>query len=203
MKIELYGLGRPTRTTRVAWALEEAGVDYDLHAIDPRTDDFLAINPMGKVPALVVDGQVLTESGACCFWVADQFPDAGLAPAAGTWERAQTDRWAQFVLTELEQPLWLKAKHSFALPKDVRVPEVKPAAAWEFARATQVLEKAVEGRTHLVGDRFTVADLLATHTVIWAQHSKFAVPPAVMAYAAQHMMRPALQRAMTRETASR
>jgi len=199
MQIELYGMGRPSRATRVAWALEEVGAEYEVRSTDPRDEAFRAVNPMGKVPALVVDGEVLTESGACCFWVADTFPEAGLAPEAGSWDRAQAHRWAQFVLTELEQPCWLKAKHSFALPEAQRVPEVKPTAAWEFRRAAEVLEGSLQGRPHLVGDQFSVADLLAAHTLFWAQRAGFDVSGPLMAYAMTHGSRPAFQRAVARD----
>lgn len=199
MEIVLYGMGRPSRTFRVAWALEEAGAPYELRSTGLADPAFLAVNPMGKVPALVVDGRVLTESGACCAWVADAFPESELAPPPRSWERAQCDRWSQFVLTELEQPCWLKAKHVFALPERLRCPEVKPAAAWEFQRAAAVLETALDGGQHLVGDGFTVADLLAVHTVVWAQRAGFEVSPTLTAYAGVHGARPAFQRAMVRE----
>jgi len=200
MEIELYGLGRPTRNTRVAWALEEAGAPYTLRSVHPRSDEFLAINPMGKVPAMRVDGRVLTESGACCFWVADAFPEAGLLPA-DPWDRAQAQRWVDFALTELEQPLWLKAKHSFALPEEVRVPEAKAAAPWEFARAAAVLEQSLGAREHLVGDAFSLADLFVVHTLMWAQHARFDVPTSLSTYAMKHMARPAFMAAMQREQA--
>ena len=199
MEIVIYGMGHATRATRVQWALEEVGLDYRMEHTSPRDPSYLRINPMGKVPAMVVDGRVMTESAACCLWVADQRPEAQLAPPSGSWERAQCERWAFFVLTELEQACWLKAKHKFALPEHLRVPEVIEAAKWEFARSARVLEGALDGGSFLVGDRFSVADLLAVHTLMWGQRAGFEVPSALMTYAGVHMMRPAFQRAVARD----
>jgi glutathione S-transferase len=194
MEIVVYGMGRASRATRVQWALEEVGLPYRVVATSPRDPEYLKVNPMGKVPAMTVDGRVLTESAACCLWVADQRREVGLAPAHGTWEQAQVERWSFFVLTELEQACWLKAKHKFALPEHLRVAEVVEAAKWEFARSAAVLQGALAGGHHLVGDRFTVADLLAVHTLMWGKHAGFDVPGALLEYAGVHMGREAFAR---------
>ncbi|MEZ4317897.1 MAG: glutathione S-transferase family protein [Myxococcota bacterium] len=198
MKIVLYGMGRPTRATRAAWALEEAGADWSAEAVDPRSAEYRALNPMGTVPAIVVDGVLLTESAAICTWVGEHFPEAGLVPAPRTPERAQYDRWSSFVVTELEQPCWLKAKHTFVLPEHLRVPQVKNAAQWEFTRAAGVLSEALGDRPFLVGDQFTCADILAAHTCFWAQRAGFDLPTGLATYAGRHAQRPAFQRAMSR-----
>lgn len=197
MGIVVYDMARPTRGARVRWALEEVGLPYEVKVVVPDEPAFLEVNPMGKVPAITVDGEVMTESGPIGFWVADQVPERGLAPTPGSWERAQCERWTAFVLTELEQACWTKAKHSFALPAELRVPEVKPSAVWEFERASRVLEGALDGREHLVGDRFTVADLMATHTLMWAKHAGFDVSAPLAAYMMRHMARPAFARSMS------
>jgi glutathione S-transferase len=103
-----------------------------------------------------------------------------------------------FVISELEQACWLKAKHTFALPEALRVPAVKDAAAWEFARAAVVLAEALGDRDVLVGDRFTAADILAAHTCLWGQRAGFEVPDTLQAYTERHIARPAFQRAMAR-----
>ena len=75
MEIVLYGLKYPSRATRVAWALEEAGASWSHVSVDLRSDAYRQVNPYRKVPSLSVDGTILTESAACCLWVADAFPD--------------------------------------------------------------------------------------------------------------------------------
>lgn len=200
--MKLYGLGRPTRATRVAWALEEAGVAWEYVATTPAAPQFLAVNPLGKVPTLVDDDLVLTESSACCTWVGTQHPASGLVPTAPR-DRARYDRWCSFITTELEQPLWTKAKHKFALPAHLRAPDALPGAEWDWDRSTRALVAELGDRPHLVGDTFTAADLLCAHTLSWAKTAKFDVPASLWAYARPHLKRPALARAMAREMTPR
>jgi len=200
MKLVLYGMSRPSRATRVAWALEEAGASWRHEVVDPRDEAYRPVNPYHKVPALSIDGTVLTESAACCLWVADAYPDAGLAPMAGSLARADHDRWVHFVISELEQPLWTKAKHTFALPAEHRIDigGLKPTLAFEFDRAAQIIETRLDGGVHMVGDQFTIADLMVAHTGIWAMRAGFQLPPAFATMTGTHATRPALQRANTK-----
>ncbi|HEY5674092.1 MAG TPA: glutathione S-transferase family protein [Malonomonas sp.] len=172
----IYGMPR-SRSTRVVWALEELGVDYQFHLVDlgkgeGQSPEFLKLNPSGKVPVLADGDLVLTESAAICTYLGDQHPQSELVPRPGTTERAEYDQWGYFVLTELEQPLWTIAKHKFALPKEKRVPAILEVAPWEFQRAAAVLAKRLEGRDYLLGNRFTMIDLLAAHTLVWARAFK-------------------------------
>ena len=162
-----------------------------------------ALNPGGKVPTLVEDDFVLTESGAIVAYLADKRPDVGLMPAAGTPERAKCWQWMLFALTELEQPLWTISKHTFALPEKLRVPAIIPTAKKEFLRAAGVLATGLGDREWLGGDAFTGADLMVGHTLAWAR--AFSVPweqPTIDAYAERVLSRPALARASAREQAA-
>ena len=81
-----------SRAAIVHWMLEEVGADYEIHPIDlqkgdHKTPEFLALNPMGKIPTVVVGGTVITEAPAIIAWLADAYPAAGLAPAIGSAER--------------------------------------------------------------------------------------------------------------------
>ncbi|NCO50705.1 MAG: glutathione S-transferase family protein [Deltaproteobacteria bacterium] len=172
----LYGMPN-TRSFRVLWILEEAGIEYDYRVVDlgkggGQDPEFLRLNPAAKLPVLTDGDLVLTESAAICSYIATEAPAAGLIPLQDPAQRALYDQWCFFVLTELEQPLWTMGKHKFALPKDYRVPAVLPTAAFEFQRALGLLARALSERDFLVGDRFTVADLLATHTLNWARAFK-------------------------------
>ena len=202
--------GTPTtRATRVVWALEEAGAAYEYRLVDLRSGagrrpGYLSVNPTGKVPTLVDDGVVVTESLAICLHLAERFPEAGLAPARGTAERAAYLRWAAFAACELEQPLWTMAKHSFALPEALRVPAVIDTARAEFDRVADVLAAHLGEHRHVAGDAFSAADILTTHTLLWAQNrlEDFA-NPVLEEYAARVAARPALARAREREQAAR
>jgi len=174
--ITLYGMPH-TRSFRVLWALEEIGVAYRYRVVDlakgeGRSPDFLALNPSGKLPVLTDDDLVLSESAAICSHLADGHPDKSLIPDVGTLDRARFNQWCCFVLSELEQPLWTMGKHKFALPKEYRIPEMQKTAAYEFTRAVRILEAGLKGRSFLVGGHFTMADLLATHTLSWAEAFK-------------------------------
>ncbi|WP_435101609.1 glutathione S-transferase family protein [Arhodomonas sp. AD133] len=202
--IRVYGYPQ-SRSGRVVWALEEANAEYeyepvDLMAGEGRSRQYLGVNPGGKVPAVVADGQLITESGALVLWVADRFPEAGLAPEPRTAARTQLHRWLFFLITELEQPLWTMAKHRFILPERYRVRDVLDAARYEFAIAADVLAAALGDRQYLVEDRFSVADIVAAHTLAWARAAKAPMDrDELSAYADRLLERPARARAHERE----
>lgn len=205
--LKLYGCPN-TRSMRVAWALEEAGAAYDYEPVilrkgEGRRPSFLRVNPSGKVPVLVDGDLVLCESAAICTYVGDLFPAARLTPEFGTADRGRYNQWMAFAIAEFEQPLWTIAKHRFALPKELRVPAVEEAAKWEFGRACRVLEKGLGERAFIVADYFTAADIMLAHTVAWANSAGVQVESALLqGYAARLLARPALERALARETAA-
>lgn len=199
----LYGMPN-SRSFRVLWTLEEAGVDYTYRLVDlgkgaGQDPDFLRLNPAGKLPVFTDGELVLRESAAICSYIAAGAPAAGLIPRE-IWQRALYDQWCFFVLTELEQPLWTMAKHKFALPKAYRVPAVLPTAAFEFQRAVDLLALALAKGDFLVGDSFTVADLLATHSLNWARAFKIELgSERLEAVRLKHSSRPAFLRAQAIE----
>ncbi len=205
--MRVYGFPN-TRSARVVWTLEEAGASYDYVHVnllkgEARQAAFLDINPGGKVPAFVDGNLSLTESGAICMYVADKFPSAKLTPPPAGAERAQFHQWCLFALTELEQPLWTMSKHQFALPEKMRVPAIVETATWEFARAAAVLTQGLADREFIVGDSFTVADILLANTLEWARRRGLEITqPTLNAYAERHLSRPALARALERERAA-
>ncbi len=180
--LKLYGFLR-SRSNRPHWALEELEVPYsfiqlDFQAADHRSEAFLALNPGGKVPVLVDDDFVLTESAAICTYLGDRFPEKRMTPAPATRERALYDQWMLFIQSELEQPLWSKGKHSFALPEQYRIPAMLDTALYEFERPLQILADALGEREWMVGDRLTMVDLMVAHTLRWAVNFKFPVEQA-------------------------
>ena len=194
-----------TRSARVVWTLEEAGAPYEYVLVnllkgEARQPQFLDLNPGGKVPAFSDGDLLLTESGAICTHIADKYPASKLAPTPGSDDRARFHQWCLFALTELEQPLWTLSKHQFALPEKVRVPAILDTARWEFARAAKVFAQGLASREFIVGDTFTVADILLANTLNWARVRKVEIePPALNAYADRLLARPACQRAVQRE----
>lgn len=203
---DLYGMPR-SRSIRVTWTLEELGVDYRFHLVDlikgeGQSAEFLKLNPYGKLPVLVDGDLVLTESAAICTYLGDKHPEAELVPRPGTAERGKYDQWCYFVLAELEQPLWSIHKHRFVFPEDKKVPQLLEVAPWEFQRAIDVLIKGLGSREYLVGNSFSPADILVTHTLLWAKALKMAfASPELEDYVQRIGGRTAFERARAREKA--
>lgn len=200
--MKLYGY-RNGRTLRALWALEEVGAPYEYVEVDimhgqGREPWFLEINPSGKVPVLDDAGTIITESAAICLHLAEKFPESRLLPPPGTSERTQCYKWISFILTELDAPLWTIAKHRFGLPKERRVPAVIDTAIWEFEVAVKILATGLSERPYLVGDSFTVAEILAGHTLVWANSTRLAIPNTLMSYLNSLTMRDAFKRASER-----
>ena len=170
-KIKLYGMP-PTRVLRTLWVLNEVGAEYESVPVDPLGEEakspaFLALNPAGKVPVLVDGDLVLTESAAIQLYLAEKYPERGLIPD-DIEERAQMYRWMFFLVTEIEQPLWRIARNVMIYPEDRRIPADIANASRDCKDMLAVLEKHMQGREYLVGDRLSVADLNAAYTLDWA-----------------------------------
>lgn len=170
-KIKLYGMP-PTRVLRTLWVLNEVGAEYESVPVDPLGEEakspaFLALNPAGKVPVLVDGELVLTESAAIQLYLAEKYPERGLIPG-DIAERAQMYRWMFFLVTEIEQPLWRIARNVMIYPEDRRVPADIANATRDCKDMLAVLEKHMQGREYLVGERLSVADLNAAYTLDWA-----------------------------------
>jgi glutathione S-transferase len=204
--MKVYGFPN-TRSARVVWALEEVNAAYEYVRVDllkgeARQPRYLAINTGGKVPAFTDSDLTLTESAAICIYIADKFPRAKLAPAQGSADRARFHQWCFFALSELEQPLWTLSKHTFALPEKYRAPAIMETARWEFACAANILVAGLGDREFIVGNHFSVADILLANTLGWARLRNVEISHASLnAYAGRMLARPAQQRALKREDA--
>jgi len=186
--MKLFGSER-SRSFRAVWALEEAHLDYEYVAVSFGSKDengsysegYRHLNAQGKVPTLVDQDLVVTESAAILNYIARKKPKANLMPATVEL-KARYDEISFFVLSELEQSLWTYAKHSFALPESMRVPEVKDTTKLEFKTTIKALQQLFDGEGFVVGDQFTMADILLAHTLAWAEKAKFEVPDELIAY---------------------
>jgi len=183
-----------SRAFRVLWALEEMGLDYELVDAAPRSDAVRALNPSGKIPAFLDGDQVLLDSVAIIQYLADRHGQ--LSYPAGTIERARQDSFMQFACDELDGTLWMAARHSFVLPEERRVPAVKETLRWEYRRSVAVLVERLGENEYLMGDVFTVADIVTAHCGAWARGAKFdSGSPAFEAYVERVTARPAYRRA--------
>ena len=192
-----------SRSVRPRWLLEELGVPYEtvrlnLQEGDQRKPEYLKINPNGTVPALVDDGVKLFESAAICEYLADKFPEKRLAPPPGTPARGYYYQWIHFGMSTLEPPLITIFLHTVMKPEAERLPQLVGPAREQLRGSLAVLDQALVGRTFVVGDDLTAADVVVGSTLAWAQMIGLldASTPATAAYMGRLMGRPAFQRAM-------
>lgn len=184
------------RTLRVIWALEELGLEYEQVAGNPGSPEVREHIATGKLPGLLVDGKVYTDSVAILNFLADRH--GALTFPAGSVERMELDGHVNFILEEFDSLLWIAGKNTFINPKEYRSTDIKPVLKWEFERSLSRLEDRFKG-PFLMGDTFTIADILAVHCLNWGFVAKF--PPAtdkLKAYGKAMRQRPAYKRAMER-----
>lgn len=182
-----------TRARTALWLLEELGQPYTLSAFDissgrHKQPDFLALNPMGKVPLVVHDGQAVAELGAIAIYLADRFPAAGLAPDITDPARADYLRWCFFASAIIE-PCLGEVFFKWDVPAS--------SVAWgSFAQMLKTLEDGLTDREWLLGDTFSAADVLVGSAAGFGV--QFGVMPkdgVIGAYVARCMARAASQRA--------
>lgn len=159
MTDELVLYTNPTSRGRIVrWMLEEIGQPYQAEMIDygpgTKSPEFLAINPMGKLPVLRHGEIIITEAAAICAYLADAFPNAGLAPPPHDPRRGAYYRWLFFAAGPVESAVTNKAL-------GVAVPESRQRMVGygTFATTMDVLEQAISAGDYLVGDQFTAADV--------------------------------------------
>jgi len=181
--------------------LEELGLPYETEVVDlarkttASGQDFLAINPKGYVPALLLDsGELLTEGPAIVQYLADLAPEKQLAPANGSIARYQLQSWLTFIGTEVH-----KSFSPFFNPKAPQ--EWKDIARANLERRLAYVAQQLEGRDYLLGSEFTVADAYLFTVLNWAKFIKLDLGawPLLLAYQARVAARPAVQAALKAE----
>ena len=196
MADELVFYTNPMSRGRIArWMLEEVGAPYRTEVLDYGTTmkepEYLAINPMGKVPALRHGETVVTECAAICCYLADAFPNAGLAPPPGDRRRGPYYRWMFFAAGPVEA-----AMANQALGVEVPGERKGMIGYGSLAEVIAALEAAVAGREYLVGDRFSAADVYVGSHIGWGMSfGALEKRPAFERYYARISARPAAIRA--------
>ena len=181
-----------SRGNIVQWMLEEIGAPYRTEVLQygttMKSPEYLAINPMGKVPAIKHGDTVVTETAAICAYLADAFPEAGLAPALS--ERGEYYRWLFFTAGCVEQA-WTNETAGF-------IPSVEQQRMFGYGSVEltmNTLAQAVKGRRYIAGDRFTAADVYVGRNIWFGiQFGKMGKWPEFVAYWNGLKDRPALLR---------
>jgi glutathione S-transferase len=189
----------PSRSSTTLWMLEEVGHPYGIHLLsikkgDNREHPYLAINPMGKVPALKHGDAIITEVAAICCYLADAFPEAGLNIPVGDPQRGPYLKWLFFAPGVIEPAIMDRAFPRVAAP---------PRAALgygDFDTAIDVLAKAVTPGPFLMGEKFTAADVVIGSQLRWATIFKL-IPERkeFTDYVARFADRPAVKRAQAKD----
>lgn len=180
----------------VRWMLEEVGQPYRTEVLSfgegMKSPEYLAINPMGKVPAIVHRGTVVTEGAAICSYLADAFSDAGLAPAFNDPRRGDYFRWLFFAAGPVEAAVSAKALGLLAPPE-----KAGTVGYGSYEQTVETLERAVAGASPwLLGDQFTAADVYVGSQVLWGTMFKtLPARDAFSAYGQRLQSREAWQRA--------
>ncbi|MEM7741663.1 MAG: glutathione S-transferase family protein [Pseudomonadota bacterium] len=179
------------------WALEEVGQPYEEHIIaygpEMKSEPYLAINPMGKVPAIRHQGKVVTECPAIISYLAETFPEAGLLPDAD--DRADYIRWLFFTAGPFEQAVTTKA-----LGWEPSAEQSAMAGFGHFDLVMKVVDELLSSRDYVCGDRFTAADIYRGSQILFGI-TMGSIPKldSFKAYAARMAARPASQKAKARD----
>lgn len=169
--------------------LEEINAPYEIKFIDwkinqQKSPEFLAINPMGKIPAIVHRGVVVTEVAAICMYLADAFPEAKLAPSVDDPKRGEYYRWFMFTINCVEAAVIDKS-----MPREKTMPE-SALGYGTYEKTMSVLQNAVE-KDFLLGEQFTAADLYLSSYLQWFFMQKvLPETPILLNYVARCMDRP-------------
>jgi glutathione S-transferase len=183
-----------TRAFRVAWLLEESGLKYERIAVDIRDvkskndPAFRAVSPLGKVPALEDGAARLSDSGAICIYVADQYPETQLGPRVGHPDRARFLQWVTYTNSVIEP----------SMAEKVAKLEPRPTSyGWgSFDLMLSTLQSELSDRDWILGERFSAADVLLGTSASWLmQFGLHSGDDAIAAYVARCKARPAWQRA--------
>jgi len=197
-RFTLYHIA-PSRSSIALWMMEEIGEPYELHVLDvgrqeQREPDYLAINPMGKVPALRDGDTIITEAAAICAYLADEFPDRKLNVPIGTPARGVYLKWLFFGPGCIEP-----AVTDRAFPRQAEANR-RALGYGDFDTLMDVVAAAVKDGPFLMGDAFTAADLVVGSHLQWGMAFRM-IPerPEFTAYLARFADRPALLRAKARD----
>ena len=193
MEIELYYTPQ-TRSLRPRWLLEELELPYTIRPVDLFGGERNPIHPLGSVPAMRVDGESTFESGAMCHWLADRFPEKGLAPPVDDALRPAYEQWMFFAPGTLEPPAFDILMHTRILPEKDRVGEIVGFAKQGYRRVLRELATQLDHDGYLLGASFSCADIMIGSTLNWLP-DMLEPYPALQAYVQRVTSRAAYARA--------
>lgn len=195
MTLKVYAYHFRSRAERVIWAIEEAGLDYELVRLNPfkgetQTEEFISLNPSKKIPVLIDGDKTLTESLAIMEHIHSIVPDRKLIPDQAD-ELISYRKWMYFMVSEIENYLWI-ADQATRLNKIYSWPPGTDASAiQQIQKNIPNLYDAIGESAFLAGARFSLADIYAYHLLVWASAYEIALPDHVRDYLDRLESRPA------------
>lgn len=192
-----------TRSCRIIWLAEELGLDYELITFELFSEEmsgpeFLAISPMGKVPAVKDGDFVLWETLAIMEYLVDKYSDGELLPPRGTELGARTVQWLEFGENQLTVLASEIVVHDGILPAERTIPALIDRGRGELPKILGIVENALAGSRFIAGDQFTAADIVMGFALPIASHAGFLddSTPSCLSYLEALSARPAYQKAM-------
>src|SRR5262245_55046251 len=198
-KLRIYGIAR-TRAFRVLWIAKELGLDYEhipveIGAAGARQPEYLAINPNGRLPAIVDDGFTLWESLAITLYLAKKHASGRLYPATLEGE-ARAWQWSLWSVQEVDRGVNIWSLHAIRLPPEDRDAARLAEALKVLAPPFKVLDGALAERRYLLGDEFSVADLNVAAVISRAIDMDLSATPRIADWLARCLDRPAARAAL-------
>jgi glutathione S-transferase len=201
MTLRIYGTAA-SRAARPLWVAQELGLDYqhiDLPYLGgaTRTPEFLKVNPNGRIPVVDDDGVLVWESMACSMYLAERFlgqDDLSLAARTHA-ERAEILRWTFWVVTECEKDALQFLMHARLMPPERRKPQLAEESLRHLTAPLRILDRHLQDRTWLAGERFTVADVCVASVLAWVESATDLMDPSPQAgdWLRRCLARPAYQ----------
>lgn len=194
-----------TRSVRAIWICEELGLDYEKVDLEfapaaLQSEDYLKINPLGKVPSMTDDGLIVNESGAIVQYLLEKTGNTDLQPAIGAPERGRYLHWFHFAEATLMPPLGAVAQHAFIRPEEQRITAVAEEGKEQAIKMLKLLDKELEGKDYITGKSFTAADLMLGYGLLLAKLFGLLTDatPNTLAYFNRLAARPAFKKATGR-----
>ena len=191
-----------SRSQRVVWLAEELGLEYELENLEMfsaemKTPDYLAIHPLGKVPAIDDDGFVLWETSAILQYLVAKYSDGTLIPSANSQDGARQLQWLQFGENPLTVIMGELVANEMALPEDQRVPALVERGRELAPALVKIVERALDPGPFILGDAFSAADIMLGFGLTIARYAGYVnnTTPRVSDYCERLSARPAYARA--------
>jgi len=191
-----------SRSARVIWLAEEIGLDYSIEVLELFSDamqhpDYLAVHPLGKVPAIDDNGFILWETPAIFDYLITRYSNGGLIPPRDTALGAQAVQWINFAENPLTIVLGEMVAHNGVLPPERCIPALVARGSDMVPDLVAIVETALQGKEFILGEQFSAADIMLCFALTIAQYLGFvdSATPNAMAYIERLMAREAYQRA--------